>query len=651
MGESPPAGPGAVGRMGTASLTERVDLGTRGARRDSDAMRESLSRLSQMKRVMARANTPGASLAAAAAVAPVASAPPQRARASDAGDFGSAPLSVGVVRQAYRRRSKAEEKATHDRHTKNAALRTYSTARSPEKESTARPPSYYTARLPENAVDERASPRAFGDAADAPWAAFTDDDIDGPLVIDGLAYDEVSVGSGSAMKMALFTDRIEAELRARRPVRRRPGHGRGHRWASCDGRCSLIFDARSLQVLSRNRFCLNSKSAGAPRRSVLRQRRRRVQLPPRPPDSLRGVPSGPRGNNSAAAPSARRRRRRPNRAKGSEAANVIIGAPWPESRGVGTPAPLPRLRVAFFSCRACAFRFGATHRGFSRRCRQLRQVPRTIRTRRYTTPAESTSLSYDIPEPRRLVAARRRDARAVGRESAAQKALGVPLERFQQRARRDVPEPRRIVAARGRDARAVGRESAAQDLAGVPLERRRQRARLGVPEPRRLVVARRDEALAVGRERAARDGAGVPLERQQQRARLGVPKPRRLVAAHRRDALAVGRERAAEDVACVALERQQKRARLGVPDPRRVVVARRHDALAVGREGAARDAAGVPLEDCGALGNAVLPDELAQGQRHGARVAGDALRQKEAVGRGHQQEDGREQVALLKHAQ
>eukprot|EP00628_Pelagophyceae_sp_CCMP2097_P023426 CAMPEP_0184228322 /NCGR_PEP_ID=MMETSP0976-20121227/21699_1 /TAXON_ID=483370 /ORGANISM="non described non described, Strain CCMP2097" /LENGTH=46 /DNA_ID= /DNA_START= /DNA_END= /DNA_ORIENTATION= len=43
---------------------------------------------------------------------------------------------------------------------------------------------------------------------------------------------------------------------------------------------------------------------------------------------------------------------------------------------------------------------------------------------------------------------------------------------------RHVPEPRRPVAARRRDVRAVGREHAVRDDVSVPLERRQQRARL-----------------------------------------------------------------------------------------------------------------------------------------------------------------------------
>jgi hypothetical protein len=92
----------------------------------------------------------------------------------------------------------------------------------------------------------------------------------------------------------------------------------------------------------------------------------------------------------------------------------------------------------------------------------------TARKRPRAAAAERRTVRARRPRAAPSCRRSRNDALAVGQERAAD-VMGVPLERFLQRARRDVPEQRRLVPARRHAALAVGRESAPRDLARAPL--------------------------------------------------------------------------------------------------------------------------------------------------------------------------------------
>src|SRR5271166_3376464 len=112
------------------------------------------------------------------------------------------------------------------------------------------------------------------------------------------------------------------------------------------------------------------------------------------------------------------------------------------------------------------------------------------------------SVWKNFPDPRRLVARRGDDARAVRAEGRAINSIAMAFERLADRvAGGRVPDPRGLVLRRGDDAPAVRAERRASHNTFMASERVADRLAGGrVPDPRGLVLRRGDDARAVGAE-------------------------------------------------------------------------------------------------------------------------------------------------------
>ena len=130
------------------------------------------------------------------------------------------------------------------------------------------------------------------------------------------------------------------------------------------------------------------------------------------------------------------------------------------------------------------------------------------------------------------------------------------------------PEPRRVVARRRGERRAVGRELEREDVRRVPAQHEEFVAGRGVVEPDRAVVAAGRDAATVGRERDARrpcrhgrvsSRASAPVRASATRAEA--------VVARGRDERAVGRERHAGDARAGAVEGRPDATRRRGPAP------------------------------------------------------------------------------------